>query len=472
MKRDYAHLKESKTIELKTAEKGIPASVYETYSSFANAKGGTIILGVREGAEENTIVGVQKPDVRKKDFFNTISNKTKVSLCLCGDESWHEETIDGKTVIEIEIPEASPRSKPVYLNENPSQCFVRRNDGDYKATEQERLSMELDSSDLKLDMQPNNIGLEFADLNQQSLESYRATFNQVNKDNIFKGLDNESFFKSIGALTKKDGAFVPTKAAVLLFGGYVQIKQIFPEFNLDYREKFAGTERWDYRVDASSLSWSGNVYDFITMSLSHAQSILPNPFHLADDGLHENGGTLVYECVREGLVNAINNCDFYLSEGVTVIFEGNRITFRNGGRMTTPLDQALLGGYSHPRNEGVMNLLHLIKYGERAGTGIPSILLKMRTLGYPDPVWSEESFPNATKLVLLFPALSKTARANAIEGQIMVQLLKEGPSSIAKLAAELNVSTATISLALKSLEEKGNVKDNGKTTKGKLFFLA
>ena len=54
----------------------------------------------------------------------------------------------------------------------------------------------------------------------------------------------------------------------------------------------------------------------------------------------------------------------------------------------------------------------------------------------------------------------------------MNQLLKDGPSSSTKIARALGVSQSSVSLALKSLEEKGDVKNNGKATKGKLFFLA
>ncbi len=137
-----------------------------------------------------------------------------------------------------------------------------------------------------------------------------------------------------------------------------------------------------------------------------------------------------------------------------------------------PLEKALLGGYSHPRNEGAMNLLHLVKLGERAGTGIPNILLKTKALNYPEPVWREETFPNSTTLTLLLPRAALKASKFSIEGKIMNQLLKDGPSSSTQIAKALGVSQSSVSLALKSLEEKGDVKNNGKATKGKLFFLA
>lgn len=39
---------ENVSIEVKAADKGVPSSVWDTYSSFANIFGGTIILGLGE----------------------------------------------------------------------------------------------------------------------------------------------------------------------------------------------------------------------------------------------------------------------------------------------------------------------------------------------------------------------------------------------------------------------------------------
>ena len=44
----YDYQGEKVDIECKKAEKSVPKSAYESYSAFANTKGGYIILGVRE----------------------------------------------------------------------------------------------------------------------------------------------------------------------------------------------------------------------------------------------------------------------------------------------------------------------------------------------------------------------------------------------------------------------------------------
>lgn len=469
---EYLHAKENQKLEFKSANGGLPASIYETYCSFANTFGGIIVLGVKEGKTENEIVGVREPQALKKDFFNAISDKNKISICLGGDELWKEIPIGEKRIVEIQVPEAPKEAKPVYLNHNPLYSYIRRGDGDFLASEAERKSMELDSFSSKSDMRANEFGITFDDLNKETLKEYRSVFNAMNPNNVFASLNDFDFYKSIGVLVKKGDQCLASGAGILMFGDYISIKRIYPGFDLDYRENFSRSSRWDYRLDASDLSWSGNVFDFIRTVIAHMRPSLPSPFHLNRDGISEDGGRLVLEIIREGIVNALSNCDFLLPGGVNVLLEKNKITIKNAGRMRLPLNLALLGGDSDPRNVGLMNLLHLIKMGDKAGTGIPNILLKMKELSYPEPFWEEKAYPNKVILTCFLTQLGKGSKTSkTVNDDIVSYLAKNGPKGIGDIGKAINKNNVTVSLALKDLKEKNIVTDNGKATKGKLFYL-
>ncbi len=465
---DFKTIKESQTIELKKSENKLPSTLFETYSSFANTKGGLIIVGVEEKKPINIISGVANPSLLKRDFFNAVHNKTKVSTCLSSEEMWEEEVVEGKTIVTIKVPEAPRCLKPVFLNGNPAFCYIRHEDGDYLASDFERRALELDAVPSKFDSRPNASNIKFSQLNKETLKDYRSLFNYVNPDNLLLSLSDKEFFKTIGALKESNGEFIPTNAAIFLFGTYLQIKDIFPEYNLDYRENLSGSSRWDYRLEASSFTWSGNAFDFYRKSIAHIQPLLPNKFNL--EGVYENGGKLILECVREGLANAIVNCDYLLPGGVVFLYEPNKVIFQNAGRMRTPVKRALIGGESDPRNEGIMNLLHLVKIGDKAGQGIPNIFLKMKKMGYQMPVLSEDVTPNKTMLSLLF-VKKEDFKINALQSKIITLLSENGTSNVTSLASELKVSNSLVSAALKDLSNKGIVEDNGIATKGKMFFL-
>jgi hypothetical protein len=136
-------------IECKKAEGNIPKSVYESYSAFANTKGGYIILGVLEDkskslSEERYIIkGVQDPGAQKEDFWNTI-NGNKVNVNVLKDEDvFVVEEGDIKLLV-IHVPRADFNMRPVYVGENPYKGTYKRNhEGDYHATEHE-VTLKLD----------------------------------------------------------------------------------------------------------------------------------------------------------------------------------------------------------------------------------------------------------------------------------------------------------------------------------------
>ena len=65
--------KENNRIEAKKAQGGLPHSIWETYSAFANTFGGYILLGVVENADKSfSSVPLPSPEKLVSDFWENV----------------------------------------------------------------------------------------------------------------------------------------------------------------------------------------------------------------------------------------------------------------------------------------------------------------------------------------------------------------------------------------------------------------
>lgn len=95
---------EAVDLEFKIAKDGLPNSLWDTYSSFANTDGGVIVLGVKEHKQQLIIEGLTQQQISqyKKDFWNQINNPDCVNENLLTDDDLYEgsygnkELFDGK----------------------------------------------------------------------------------------------------------------------------------------------------------------------------------------------------------------------------------------------------------------------------------------------------------------------------------------------------------------------------------------
>ena len=168
-------------VECKKAENSVPKSVYESYSAFANTKGGYIILGVKEDKtkknpkERFMIQGIDNPEKQKEDFWNTI-NGSKVNVNILKDEDVYVVEENGTSLIVIHVPRADFNMRPVYIGENPYKGTYKRNhEGDYHATEHEVRGMIRDQNPEGND----NMIIEYYtmdDIDKETLRKYRQIF--------------------------------------------------------------------------------------------------------------------------------------------------------------------------------------------------------------------------------------------------------------------------------------------------------
>lgn len=138
---DLSHLekyRETNRIEAKRATGGLPRSIWETYSAFANSDGGVILLGVVESKKDKTLFPVELPDPWRlvAQFWELVENPRVVSKNILKKSDVKVEEADGKEIVVINVPKAKPQDKPVYIGGNPlTGSYYRRDDGDIRLPE-------------------------------------------------------------------------------------------------------------------------------------------------------------------------------------------------------------------------------------------------------------------------------------------------------------------------------------------------
>lgn len=371
-----ATYKENRGLEVKSGRGGLPSSLWETYSAFANSEGGVIVLGVNE-KEHGRLVVEGLPDAYKtiKDFWNMVNNRQKVSSNILTDRMAYVDQVEGKDVIVIHVPRAERTSRPVYVGADPRTGTYRRNfKGDYHCSLEEVALMMRDSS-LVTDDNRLLTGLDVSVFCPETVKAYRNIFRQIRSQHLWNHEDDTMFLRRIGAVRedKDTGRFHPTVAGLLMFGYEYEITPVFPNYFLDYQENRSNGmyARWSDRITSQSGDWSGNVFDFILKVIPKLQSDLKVPFMFK--GNFRDDDTPLHKTVREATVNMLANADFYGRRGVVVHKSAEGFRFANPGSMRVSLNEALQDSTSDPRNGVMMKMLAMVEYGERAGSGLQGI---------------------------------------------------------------------------------------------------
>ena len=417
--------KEDNRREVKKANGGLPSSLWETYSAFANCYGGVIILGVAENKDGTwRTTGLKSTDRDKllKHFWDTINNRKKVNVNLLSDQDVEIYEKDEDTIIVIYVPMANREQKPVYINDDIFGGTFRRNhEGDYHCTKLQVKAMLRDQTDNTMDMDVLD-DVPISDLNYETIQGYRNRHRALKPAHPFGRLNDSEYLRSIGAaaISNIDKCLHPTAAGMLMFGDEYNIVRHFPEYFLDYREILDPTIRWTDRLQSSSGEWSGNICDFYFRVYNKLVKDIKVPFKTIDGNRIDD--TPVHEALREALANCLINADFYGVRGIVVRKEADRIVFENPGYSRTGKQQMKKGGISDPRNKVLMKMFNLINIGERAGSGVPNIFNTWEDQGWVEPVIEEQFDPDRTLLILSFD--KKQAIKTSDKKQAIKQAIK------------------------------------------------
>ncbi|MGM9911777.1 RNA-binding domain-containing protein [Floccifex sp.] len=454
--------------EVKKARDGLPLSLWETYSAFANCYGGVIILGVKENNDGSWYTtGLKNPSKLQKEFWDTINNTKKISINLLREDDVEMYNQNDDVIMVIHVPAAHREQKPVYINNDIFNGTYRRNfEGDYRCTRIQVKTMLRDQADDTIDMSIlDNVDINI--FNKDSIRGYRNMFASLKDGHPFTRLNDDEFLRSIGALaiSDNDKSLHPTAAGLLMFGNEYDIVRYFPDYFLDFKTKLDPNMRWTDRIQSSSGDWSGNIFDFYFRTYNKIKQSLPLPFKISNGVRIDD--TPLHEGIREALVNCLVNADYYGSRGIVITLEPYQITFSNPGYSRTGIQQMKRGGVSDPRNRGMMKMFNLIDIGERAGSGIPRILNIWENERMIEPLIKEEFDPDRTNLILSFEKkqaikssdnnpinISKQSKKTLENKQKILEYLKDnGRSKCVDIAIFIGLSESRTRVILSDMDE-------------------
>ncbi|MGI6007254.1 MAG: RNA-binding domain-containing protein [Ruminococcus sp.] len=374
---DFNHLRkyrENNRIEAKRATGGLPESIWETYSAFANTMGGVILLGVVEKKDKSfEAVDLSDPDSLAGEFWSLVNNPAKASVNILTKHDIAVHRVEEKRILSITVPRAERRDRPVYVNGDPYTGTYRRDgEGDYHCSREAVKAMMADALEESCD----SCLLTYADmtaLDEKSVREYRKMMHALRPGHVWESLEDEEFLCRIeGAGHDREGICHPTAAGLLMFGKEENILVEFPEFSL----RFQG-----------SPDWGHNLFQFYKRVWPRIMNLLQLKRERAKEEM------TLERAIKDALANCLVNGDYQSEGGIEIAVGTEEITFANPGSFRMDIEKARKGGESDPRNAGLNRMFQLIQVSEGLGSGLARIYSVWNRHGLSAPVIEERFCP-------------------------------------------------------------------------------
>ena len=406
---DFGHVekyRENNRIEAKRALGGLPYSVWETYSSFANTMGGVILLGVEEGKDKSFhAVDLPNPQALIDKFWRQVNDKRRVNVNILTKHDVRIERVNGKRIVVIEVPRAHRADKPVYIeNDMMTGTYRRGGEGDYRCTPEEIAAMRRDAAERTQDMRLLEGVLPEA-LCTDTIAAYRELLRTLRPGHALERCSVNELLIQLGAAgVGSDGRLHPSAAGLLMFGSPAAIAESFPFYSV--------------QVTGGDAPAAAPIHDNLFRFYHTVTAALHKRFHRS---------TYAWEALTEGLVNCLVNADHRERGGVSVEITEDRVRFSNPGAFRINPDSARRGGVSDARNRAISHMFVMMGVGAGIGGGIPRMFGNWRRANHPTPFFTEGFDPERTTLTLPLKRIRTDAhtKRRAVPEAVAKQLLAE-----------------------------------------------
>jgi ATP-dependent DNA helicase RecG len=410
-------------IEFKKAQRGVPNDAYESVSAFANTAGGHLVFGVEDNKGSFQIVGVIAVDKVQNDFLSCLRSLGKFNRSIPVQESTLEH--EGKTLLVFYVPEARRMDKPIYLNGDITESYIRHGGGDERCTGEEIKRFLRDAGNNTYDSEIMYDLDEEDFFDPTSVAWYRSVL-QDRQGKRHADLNDVEFLYEWGFVAESGGELRPTRAAVLLFGETRLLRHLLPRGIVDYQridarfEDWSPEHRWSDRVivqDNIIKAWQVLVEKYLRLA--------DRPFSVDIATLRRHDDPPDYISFREAAINLLIHQDYgdQTRKPVVKIFS-DRTVFWNPGDAFATMDQLLDPIEKEVRNPAIVAAFRHLGLSDQAGTGVRSIFGNWRQLGFVPPSIVNNKGEKSFEITLLKEILL-TEEQRLFQAQLGVRLSEQ-----------------------------------------------
>ena len=423
---------EGLTLEYKEAAFSLPKNLFETVCAFLNRDGGLIVLGV---ADDGTVTGVNPDAVEKlkAEIANLSNNPNKL------DSPYllfpHEEQIDGKWIIRIQVPCSSQ------VHRSGGEVFLRSEDGDYRLKDPYQIAG-LVNRKLSFYTEQRVIPwLGMGDLRPDLFDRARDLFRTQRKNHPWLELSDEETLR-LGGFIRKDPLSANvgyTLAAALMFGSDATIQEAAPGMVFDALLRRDNVDRYDDR-----LMLYTNLIDTFDQLMGFVEKHLNEPFYLEGN----ERISLRDRIFRELVSNLIAHREYTSAAPASLTIFRDKVVFKNPHvpHLRGRIDPAHFTPF--PKNPTICRFMLQLGRYEQAGSGVFNVTKYLPHYSHgAKPLFEEQSDIFITTIPL-GEADGNLQNTGQVAGQVTPQVtpqvtrvlelaLSERPLSELQAAAEL-----------------------------------
>ncbi|MDN5896975.1 MAG: putative DNA binding domain-containing protein, partial [Nocardioides sp.] len=345
-----------------------PKDLARALVAFSNAEGGTVVIGIRDGAFDGGLLSPEKENAIRQTAVDFTLPPVRMEISRIALDN-------GRSMLRLDIPPSE------HVHETISgEVYLRVGDESKKLTYAQRRELDYDRGSSHFEHEPIQ-DIALGDLVPEEFARYRSAIGAT--------ADDATALRA-RSLMRRDGAL--TQAAALLFAEHPQewLPQAFVRVTR-FSNDSPGTGSRQNMESGKDERFEGPIPRIIDSAAACIKSWMPHRRALGTSGRFSDQPIVPTDAWLEGLVNAVVHRSYSMAgDHIRVSIFPSRIEIESPGRFpgladpTRPLDIA-----RYARNPRIARVCSDLGITQERGEGIRRIFEEMRLVGLADPEYHQ-----------------------------------------------------------------------------------